>query len=105
MADFDKLRQELEQFKKINANELEFRPIEKWMVGKLGVERLPSKGGSHVYFKHQILEQWNRTGHFQVSLKKGSKKAIIYRKNFLEYLYKSLKLIIDLLEQEAASEE
>jgi len=104
LADFDKLRQELEQFKKKNANELEFHPIEKWMVRKLGVERLPPKSGSHVYYKHRILEQSNPPGHFQVSLKKGSKKEVIYRKNFLEYLYKSLKLIIDLLEQEAASE-
>lgn len=105
MERIKKLKAHLEKLKRMSSNELEFRPIEKWMKKELNVERLPDKGSSHIYFRHPAIEKFNELGHFQVALAKGKKKEIIYRNNFLEYLYKFLKTIIDYLEQEEQSEQ
>ena len=74
------------------------------MKKELNVKRLPDKGGSHIYFYHPAIEEYNGTGNFQVALAHGKKKDIIYRDNFREYLYKSLIKIIDCLEMEEQSE-
>ena len=104
MERIKKLRAHLEKLKRTSSNELEFRPIEKWMRKELNVERLPNKGGSHIYFQHPAIEELNTLGHFQVALAKGKKKDIIYRDNFREYLYDIVKKIIDYIEQEERSE-
>lgn len=104
MERIKKLRVHLEELKRMSSNELEFRPIEKWMKKELYVERLPNKGSSHIYFCHPAIKEYNELGHFQVALAKGKKKDIIYRDNFREYLYRFLKTIIDYLEQEEQSE-
>lgn len=105
--DFKKLRECLEQFKTQKANEFKFRPIEKFMLKELGVERMPNKGGSHISFRHGVLEKevGIEGGLFRVALKHGSKKPILYRTVFLEYLYPELNRIIDLLEKVEKGEE
>ena len=106
LYDFQKLRAKLQEFNKQKGNEFKFRPIEKWMTEELGVERLPNKGGSHIVFRHEVLERVKLIpgGTFRVALKKGSKKPMIYRSNFLEYLYPQLSMILGLLEEEVANE-
>lgn len=102
MADTKALRDKLEEFKRIKASEYDFRPIEKWMINELGVQPLPLKGGSHVFYEHRLLKKYAPfDGHFQVALKKGK---TIYRRNFLEYTYKTLKKIIDCMELEVQGE-
>lgn len=100
MQDVELLRRDLEKFRRIKSGELDFAPIEKWMLKKLGVEKLPLKGGSHVYYRHPAIEDENEYGHFQVSLAHGRAKKIIYRKVFLEYLYPRLVTIINYVEKE-----
>ena len=102
MYDFQKLRAELQKFNQLKGNELDFRPIEKWMTKELGVERLPNKPGSHVSFRHRALEEQNDLGNFQIGLKKNKK---LYKQNFKDYLYKVLLHIIEFLEKEAAREQ
>lgn len=104
MERIKKLRAHLEKLRRTSSNELEFRPIEKWMKKELNVVREPNKGGSHILFSHPAIKEYNELGHFQVALAKGKKKDIIYRDNFREYLHRFLKTIIDYLEQEEQSE-
>lgn len=102
--DIDRLRGELERFKNIKSNELDFRKIEKWMTKKLDVKPLPDKRGSHKYYNHHLLVSYNGTGNFQAALVSGKKKKTMYRKNFLEYLYPWLKRIIEEYERETPSD-
>ena len=93
MSRIGKLIEDLDGFKNDRRNELEFNPIEKWMIGDLGVKKLSTGKGSSVLYKHVLLEQENVTGHFTVHLK-HVKRNIIYRKNFLAFLYPTLMKII-----------
>jgi len=101
LTDFQKLREELEKIKKNPANEFKFKPIEKWMKEELGVVRIKKGTGSHVTFYHRVFEPRNGTGHFTIALKKNK---ILYKRNFLEYTYKDLKDLINLIEEEANRE-
>lgn len=95
------VRDELERFKAITANELDYGKIEKFMLRRLNVERLPNKGGSHVFYRHPAIEEdCNEFGHFQVALKKGSPKPKIYQRNFLDRLYPILNHIVNKMDEE-----
>lgn len=102
MVSCNKLLEELEEFKRHTANELELRPLEKWMIKRLGVRRLDETGGSAVRYEQEALKEFKGDGVFTIHIAKGGKQRpeIIYRKNFLVILYPRLKEIIDYMRKE-----
>lgn len=98
MGDLKQAREYLDKLKSSGADEIKWGPLKKWMMSELGVEELPKKGGSHVLYRHPLLEKYGvPLGHFQVALKKNK---ILYRKNYLDSTYKVLMKIIEYLELE-----
>lgn len=96
MKSVEVLRAELEDFRKLTANELPFRKIEKWMIKELEVERLKNVPGSHRIYRHRLLEPYTENGHFQAVPRKNDR--IIHRMNFHRQLYPRLNQILDELE-------
>jgi len=103
LSKFEKLRQELDEFKKNEKSIFDFDPIEKWMIKSLGVEKLKQKSGSARKYQHEALGGYYENGRFGVHLRhKG--KAQIHKMNFKNILYITLKQIIDSMELEENSE-
>ena len=100
MVKCKELENELEDFWRNTGNEIDVRSLEKWMQSRLGVERLPNTGGSMIRYEHKALEEIKGDRVFGVHRKKGSKKEVIYRKNFLNYLRPFLKMIIAHMKKE-----
>ncbi|NMC42380.1 MAG: hypothetical protein GYA46_00530 [candidate division Zixibacteria bacterium] len=71
------------------------------MIRELGVERLAKDGIIIVYRHPAIAEIHGGDDSFVVHVIHGKRREMIYRKNFLEYLYKRLREIIDQTEVEA----
>lgn len=99
MSKFDEYRAYLEELKNSGRAELKFRPIEKWMCDVLGVEKRDSRTGSILKYSHRLLHHLYSHNHFVVHTK-HVKRKMIRRAGFLEYLYKRLNEIIDLMELE-----
>jgi hypothetical protein len=96
--DLKQCREYIDDLKRNSGNEIDWGPLMKFMVKDLGCEELPKTGGSHVPFRHRILEKYQgQQGHFVVALHRNK---ILYRKNYLGRTYHVLKRIIDLLEHE-----
>jgi hypothetical protein len=95
------LRAELSKMHRQAPPEMELRPIEKWMIKELGVERLPMKGGSAITYYHKALTNiGDGQGHFSIHKIHARNPEYIYKRNFKNYLYKSLMEIISILEAE-----
>lgn len=103
MLNFEKLREELEEFRNWKQNIYNYDPIEKWMIESLGVEKLKQKAGSARKYRHSALHGFFEDGQFAVHLD-HKKRAQIKRINFRNILYKTLKQIIDCMELEAYGE-
>jgi hypothetical protein len=91
----DKLLEDLESFKSDPSNQYELAAIEKWMVRELSVKRLKNTGGSAARYEHPFLEDLKGDPTFTIHYKKGgSRREMIFRKNFLNILYPLLRYII-----------
>ncbi len=100
MVTCEELERELEKLKAKRSSEFDLKPIEKWMFKDLGVKRLKSKGGSAVVYEHPAFKEVKEDGNFVVHLKHGGKREKITRQNFVRYLYKRLKEIIEFMRKE-----
>ena len=75
------------------------------MLKRLGVERLPNKGGSMLRFQHDALESIKGDGQFVVHRISKKKRDLIYRNNFRNFLYPTLKAIVNFMRKEGHCEE
>jgi len=103
LSKFDKLRRELDEFKKNKKSIYDFNPIEKWMINSLGVKKLKQKSGSARKYQHDALGGYHENGRFVVHMKHKN-KALIERMNFNNILYGILNQIIDSMELEENGE-
>lgn len=101
--DLKKCREYIDDLKRNSGNEIKWAPLRKFIVEELGCEELPKTGGSHVPFRHRILEKYEgQHGLFVVALHYN---RVLYRKNYLDRTYRVLSKIIDLLENEEENAE
>lgn len=100
MDSCEELLEQLEKFKQDRRNEYPLRPIEKWMIERLGVNRLRNTGGSAVRYEHPALAELKGDGIFTIHLARGGKHEMIYRRNFKNFLYRPLLHIISYLRKE-----
>lgn len=111
MADIDELQIKLDAFKADRRAELEFGPIEKFMLEKLGVKKIETgkqqdkrKGqGSKLFYYHPALKEWGQPGQFTVH-RMHKKRLMIYKRNFDRHLYPVLEKIIIALAKETNGE-
>ena len=95
MADIEKLREKVAEFRSYRQNEIKFGPIRKWIIAELGCTQVKA-GGAHEHFTHEVARGvLNQEGSFQVAVKKSK---LIYRPN-LKRACDRFEAIIDLLEQ------
>jgi hypothetical protein len=96
----EELRSRLEEFRNDQRPEYPLRPIQRWMVEELGVARLRNTGGVAARFEHPAIEEIKGDGIFAIHLAHGRNREFIYRKEFLNYLYRPLLHIICFMERE-----
>jgi len=111
LADIDELYNKLAAFKADGRAEVEFGPIEKFMIEELGVNKIetgkaPGKKrgqGSKLFYYHPALKEWGQPGQFTVH-RVHKKRLMIYKRNFDNHLYLVLKKIIIALAKETNGE-
>ena len=111
MADIDELQNKLAAFKADGRAEVEFGPIERFMIEELGVNKIktgkaPGKKrgqGSKLFYYHPALKKWGQPGQFTVH-RTNKKRLMIYKRNLVKHLYPVLEKIIIALAKETNGE-
>ena len=98
---FDDVRKYVDELKRANVVEFLYNDINK-VLKFLEVEELPSKGGSAIRFRHEILKGHPHflEGIFTIHVKhKGGDQKVISKNDFKAYMLPALMQIIDLLDK------
>lgn len=98
---FEDARAYLDELKSANVIEFYFNDISK-VLNFLGVEELPSKGGSAIRFRHEILKRHPHyyDGIFTIHVvHKGGDQRVVKKNDFKTYMLPALIQIIELLDK------
>lgn len=104
MVSCAELIQKLGEFKSNKASEFKLAPIEKWMIEKLGVRRLPNPTGSMVRYQHPSIGRLRGSSIFGIHRQHRGKREIVSRRDFRTYLCPRLEDIIQFMIQEGECE-